>query len=213
MGMTPEESEKERKLAEIAAKYGFEKAPAGYWAERERKTEPGKAPEPAKTNPNRRENELMMNLLILRNGLASYSQAVQERCKEAGPNVWRDLRLMMKLVDRVQDALLDTMPEARRDYYRAYARTGRYVLEMQRPVRKAREILISDMLLGALVDAAMENECVLCIREGRDIERCLIREALLQVAVPSRIREKDGYAPCEYRETAGQLLHGEMLTV
>ena len=67
-------------------------------------------PSPDRTAPNRAENEFMMNLMVLRNSLYQYGPVMRERCRRAGRYVWRDLRLMTRLVGTLQDALMRTMP-------------------------------------------------------------------------------------------------------
>ena len=55
------------------------------------------------------------------------------------------------------------------------------------------------------IEAAMRGECAMCIREGRDVKRCRLRDALLPVAPPS---EFSRYG-CEYRQPASQLVQGD----
>ena len=165
-----------------------------------------------KTNPNRRENEFMMNLMILRNSLATNAPACRERARAAGKWVWRDIRLLITLVNKVQEKLLRTMPESRDDYYLAYAKHGHYELRMDGPVRTGRQILITDRNLGSICEAAMTNECLMCMREGSEIGKCGLREALLEVAPPTEIR--DGlWRQCEYRGAAGDLIHGRDVSI
>ena len=169
---------------------------------------------PARTKPNRRENEFMLNLMILRNSLRINAPACRERARTAGKWVWRDIRLMLTLVDRIQRQLLDTMPESRDDYYSAYARHGHYELHIDGPVRTARHLLVTDRHLAAMAEAAMRSECILCMREGSEIDRCPLREALLESAVPSDVQEGDSLLrKCEYRDAAGQLIHGKDVTI
>lgn len=165
-----------------------------------------------RTKPDRRENEFMLNLMILRNTLVRNAPACRERARRAGKWIWRDIRLMLSLVARIQDALLRTMPESRDDYYRAYAENGHYEIRMNGPVRTSRHVLITDVHLGAICDAAMQSECVLCLREGKEISRCPLREALLEVALPSELQE-GRWAKCEYRGAAGDLVHGRDVTI
>ena len=168
-----------------------------------------RAPEAAagETKPDRRENELMMNLMVLRNTLVRNAPAARERAKRAGKWVWRDLRLMLRLVIKTQEALLQTMPESRRDYYTAYAMNGHYELRMDGPVRTPRHVLITDVHLGSITEAAMGSECVMCLREGSEIGKCPLREALLEVAPPTELQEGH-WRKCEYRGAAGDLIHG-----
>ena len=171
-------------------------------------------PERLKTKPNRRENEFMMNLMILRNTMKRNAPACRERARLAGKWVWRDIRLLTVLVERIQEKLLRTMPESRDDYYRAYAQHGHYELHMDGPVRTARHILMTDKHAAALAEAAMKSECILCIREGSEIGQCPLREALLESAVPTAISDGDSlFRKCEYRDAAGKLIQGKDVSI
>ena len=171
-------------------------------------------PENLRTKPDKRENEFMLNLMILRNSLRRNAPACRERARLAGKWVWRDIRLMLTLVNRIQEKLLRTMPESRDEYYSAYARFGHYELKIDGPVRTSRHLLITDKHLATICEAAMTNECVLCMREGAEIGKCALREALLESAAPRAVENGDSpFRRCEYREAAGQLVHGEDVTV
>ena len=163
----------------------------------------------AKTNPDRRENEFMLNTMIVRNTLMTNAPAIRERARRAGKWVWRDIRLMLTLINRIQDALIETMPESRDQYYTAYARHGHYKMEIDGPIDTARHVLITARHLGAITDAAMSSECILCIREGNEISRCPLRDALLEVAPPTNLEPEGMIRKCEYRDAAGKILHGE----
>ena len=195
-----------RKLAEKTLKRAEESL------QRECENREQQTREPERSRPNRKENELMLNLMILRNALVAYGPAVRERAKRAGPTVWRDIRLMTVLVEKVQTALLRTMPKRRDEYYTAYALHGHYELAMNGPIRGKRLVLISDKYLGAVCEAAMENECLMCIREGNEIGGCLLRQALLEVAAPTEVQDGK-WTKCEYRDAAGNLIHGEDVNV
>jgi hypothetical protein len=170
--------------------------------------------EPKKTKPNRRENEFMLNLMILRNTLRTNAPACRDRARLAGKWIWRDIRLMLTLVDRIQNAMLRTMPDSRDEYYSAYARHGHYELHIDGPVRTARHLLVTDRHLAAMAEAAMKSECILCMREGSEIGQCELREALLEAAAPTAIQEGNSlFRKCEYREAAGQLVQGKDVTV
>ena len=170
-------------------------------------------PESRKTKPNRRENEFMLNLMILRNTLHRNAPETRERAKLAGKYVWRDIRLMTKLVDKIQDALLRTMPASRDEYYSAYARHGHYELHIDGPVRTSRHLLVTDKHLAAMAEAAMKSECILCMREGSEIGQCPLREALLETAAPTDLQPDGLIRKCEYRDAAGALIQGKDVTV
>lgn len=173
-----------------------------------------RAPEAAavRTRPNKRENEFMMNLMVLRNSLAANAPACRERAKQAGKWTWRDIRLMYRLVCKIQDALIRTMPESRDEYYTAYALHGHYELHIDGPVRVPQYLLVKDRHLADLADAAMRNECVMCMREGSEIGQCPLRAALLEYAPPTELQE-GRWKKCEYRDAAGQLILGKDVTI
>ena len=161
-----------------------------------------------RTAPNKYENRFFMDLMILRNTLLSNMDRNRDRLKKAGRYCWRDARLMLTLVQKTMDRLLDTMPESRLDYYDMIRKHGRYVMTLEGPVRQAREVVITDVRLGTITDAAIRGECGLCLKEGREVERCPLRDALLEIAPPTEI--KSGYQfGCEYRDASRQLDAGE----
>ena len=164
-----------------------------------------------KRKPNKFENAFMIDMMILRNSLAVRREAVRERLSEVNPHAWRDLQLMYSLVCRVQEQLMETMPESRKDYYATLARSGRYHLDIQGPIRQERTVLISDKNLGVILDAVLESECLMCLKDGSEIEKCPIRRALLEVGPPTEIIENG--IGCEYRDVPGQLIRGEIVTV
>ena len=197
----------------IADSSAAPRAPEAGAATRGKEPDP-EIPEQLKTKPNRKENEFMMNLMILRNTMKRNAPACRERARLAGKWVWRDIRLMTILVERIQEKLLRTMPQSRDDYYRAYAQHGHYELHMDGPVRTARHILMTDKHAAALAEAAMKSECILCIREGSEIGQCPLREALLESAVPTAISDGDSlFRKCEYRDAAGKLIQGKDVSI
>ena len=155
------------------------------------------------------EDELRQALLKRMEGVRAFHR---ERAGRAGPGIWEDIGQLLELVDRIQNAMLKTMPESRDEYYSAYARHGHYELHIDGPVKTARHLLITDRHLAAMADAAMRSECILCMREGSEIGKCELREALLETAAPTEIQ--DGiWDRCEYRNAAGQLVLGRDVTV
>lgn len=161
--------------------------------------------EVVRTKPNREENFFMMDLMILKNSLSVRMKAVRDRLQRVNPNAWRDLRLLWTLVHRMQEQMMQTMPESRWEYYNTLARSGRYHLDIEGPVRQGRMVLISDLHLAQLCELVMENECLMCLKTGREVETCPVRKALLEVAPPSEIL---GYR-CEYADAAGDLVQGK----
>lgn len=166
-----------------------------------------------KKAPNADENALMMNLMILRNTLVTHGPSVKERLRKT-PNAWRDLCLLVRLVTKTQDRLLDTMPERRTAYYYSLAQHAKVAVELPGPAKRGRYIMIDEKKLAAITEAAMCGECAVCMRDGRDVKRCLIREALLEVAPPEEIRDSHTLAyGCEYRDIASALVGQQEMTI
>jgi hypothetical protein len=66
-------------------------------------------------------------------------------------------------------------------------------------------VLISDIHLAQLCEAVMESECLMCLKTGGEVDKCPIRQALLEVAPPTEI---NGFR-CEYEGAARSLVRGE----
>lgn len=173
-----------------------------------------RADEQGRQMPNRQENALMLDLMLVRNTLAKNSEAVRGRLKSV-PHGWRDMRLLWHLVNRLQQELLKTMPDRRVAYYDQMARHGQVIIDIPGPIPRGRHILITDEHLAALTEAAMRGECTLCLKEGKEKQRCLIRQALLETAPPSEIQtgESAWWRPCEYQRAASALMRDEEVTI
>lgn len=193
-------------MAELAAmmekKYGIKKPEAVETPKPETKAI-------TKTKPNKHENMFMLDLMVLRNTLATRMTYVRERLEQVNPHAWRDLRLMYSLVRRIQSQMLDTMPDSRLEYYAALARNGRYHLDIEGPVRQGRMVLISDINLARLCEAVMESECIMCLKTGEEVSKCPIRQILLEVSPPSAVLEYR----CEYADAARELVRGEEVRI
>lgn len=160
-----------------------------------------------KTNPNRAENRFQTNLMVLMHTLLSDRDAYVKRVTAYGDGRWarRDTGLLISLVDRLQQTLLKTMPEKRIDFYRRMTREAQIVISWPGPAKTSREILIDAEDLGAIAEAAMTGVCAMCLKEGRDVKRCRLREALMVIAPPAKV---SGFT-CEYRDPALALDLGE----
>ena len=163
--------------------------------------------------PNRQENALMLGLMMLRNSLAHNSEAVRDRLG-VYPYAWRDLRLLWHLVNKLQEQLLGTIPDRRVAYYDQMARHGKVIIDIPGPIPRGRHILITEKGMAAITEAAMRGECALCLKEGKEVTRCPIRAALLEVAPPETISDgQKWWVSCEYRNAASALVQGEEITI
>jgi len=162
-----------------------------------------------KKMPNGKEDALMIQLMILRNGLINYGESVRERLKPL-PGAWRDLKLLITLVTKTQNRLVDTMPERRQDYYYNLAQRGRLKVELPGPSKTPQYVMIGTRELSVIIEAAMCGECAMCLRTGREAKNCLIRNTLMTVAPPEEVRDMRGLSiACEYRDAASALVRNE----
>ena len=160
--------------------------------------------------PNRKENRFMTNLMVVLHTLLSDRDAAEQRLKAYGDK-WarRDIGLLLSLDNRLQEQMLMTMPDKRILYYQRMAKEAQIVVEFPGAARIDRHVLMEVDDRAALAEAAMRGECAVCIKEGRDVKRCRLREALLPVAPPT---EWSRYG-CEYRQPASQLIQGDEVTI
>lgn len=158
--------------------------------------------------PNQMENIFMQDMMILRNDLVRYSESVHARLAPF-PGAWRDLRLMLHLVRKIQVQLLDTIPDKKVAQLQHIALHGKFFIEMPGPVRKNRFVTLAEGDLSVLMQAAMSNECVMCLREGKEIKRCPLRTALITATPPGKIIENPPLFCCEYRDIGCAIFRGE----
>lgn len=152
----------------------------------------------------------MTNLMVVLHTILSDRAAAEKRLKEYGyRNVRRDTGLLIWLVNRLQEQMLATMPLRRLSYYQRMAQEAQIVIDFPGPAPKGRSILVDVRDLAAITEAAMQNECAMCVRDGREIKNCRLRDALLTVAPPTEFSA----AGCEYRNPASQLVQGEDVTI
>ncbi len=168
-----------------------------------------KPDEDGRMMPNKQENALMLDLMMLHNTLAKNSEAVKTRLKDF-PYAWRDMRLLWCLVNKLQDQLMATMPDRRVAYYDKIARYGKVIIDIPGPISRGRHILIDTTSLAAVTEAAMRGECAICLKTGKEVQRCSIRAALLEVAPPEKINEgREHWVSCEYLNAASALTKGK----
>ena len=165
-----------------------------------------------KRAPNARENEMMIDLLMVRNTLIRNSEAVRDRLR-VFPHSWRDVRLLLYLVNKLQAELLATMPDKRVSYYALLCQHGKKIIDIPGPMPRGRHVVMAVDDLAALTEAAMLGECAICFREGKEVKRCPIRAALLEAAPPSTINPDTWHAGCEYRNAASDLVQGRETTI
>ena len=100
------------------------------------------------------------------------------------PNGWRQWRLMVSIINRLVPQVYSVIPVKTRRHIENLCNHGEVVIRIKPTARVPEHTLISDDDLCVVCDAAMENECAICLKQGKEIDRCPLRKAMLHIAQP-----------------------------
>lgn len=159
--------------------------------------------------PNREEHLFLCDTMLVRNSLIKHGEAVRDRLRPTYRYIWRDIRLAVALITKIQNRLCDTFPPKRQLYYQKLAEHGRYKLDLPGPALGKNYVLADTEDLAVLTQAAMENQCAMCCLYGRELRGCRLRGALLALAPRDPADEDAPFDSCEYRDIASALARGE----
>ena len=123
------------------------------------------------------------------------------------PNGWRQWRLMAVTLERLLPALYDTMTTKNLRHLKNICDHGEIIIRLRPVVRVPEHTLVSEDDLRTLVNAAMASECSICLRQGREIDRCPLRAALMNICPPY----EDPKTSCGYQIAASSSKLGEYI--
>lgn len=155
-------------------------------------------------------NELMNTCLLnsVNHNLTKHEDGLIKRLKNYKYGV-RDYKLMKSLIDKTTKRLWDTMPEKSIKYAETLLKTSELTMKptsVTSPVNGMDIVARDD--LEAIVDKAMGAECAICLRDGKQIERCKLRRALWHVLLVPDGYNDDG---CPYQKWAQECPDGDYL--
>lgn len=151
------------------------------------------------------ENQFNLAIMILRNELARRSDVMRDRLA-ATRHGWRDLKLLMYLVDHIQDAITKTLPEKDVRKYLNYAQHGKLTIDFPGAVETTSHVAIEKRDLNELANYAIYGKCTTCMAEGRDIKNCPLRNILMHIAPPNELSDHKGIMSCEYIKIAQMIM-------
>lgn len=151
--------------------------------------------------PNRAENVMMNDLMAMTSELIRHSPSIRERM-QAYRYGWRDVRLLLALARKVENMLYYTMPPSYQRRYAQVAKEGRVMVDIPGPIQDKQNMLVERRDLDVLVEKALTGECVMCIREGKDIQRCPLRDVMVRLSPPVEFTGDRTHAICEYQRAA-----------
>lgn len=114
------------------------------------------------------------------------------------PNGWRQWRLMAVTLDHLLTALYDSMTPRNLRHLENISDHGEIIIRLRPAVRVPEHTLVNEDDLRTLVNAAMASECSICLRQGREIDRCPLRAALMNICPPY----EDPNTSCGYQMVA-----------
>ena len=125
--------------------------------------------------------------------LCESGDALRERLQEI-PNGWRQWRLVTTTLNKLLQQLYDVIPMKNLRHMQNLMAFGEVLIRMNAPVHTPEYTLLREDDLKELMNTAIRHECGLCLKEGREIDRCPLRRAMWNIAPPM----KEHPISCEY---------------
>ena len=149
----------------------------------------------SKKEASSKEVRLIEYMAVLDKKLSESGERMEERIRSV-PDLYRQYRIAQVAMDKLIRGLYDTLPPKS---LRRMQREAESCEVSIRPVSSlnnftdSRVVLLED--LDAIISVAMRSTCSICMKEGADIRKCKLRNALIDIAEHYKIT--DG-ALCEY---------------
>lgn len=142
-----------------------------------------------------REMRAIEYLAVMDSKITSTGDALRERLKNV-PHGWRQWRLMATTANRLLSQLYDTMTQKNLQRMHQLVTHGEIVVRMKQAVNVPEHTLISEEDLREVVNAALDGTCTLCVKDGKEIQRCPLRRAMYNIAPPM----EEGPYTCGYAD-------------
>lgn len=155
---------------------------------------------------NGQEMRVIEYLAAMDSKITQSGEALRERLKDI-PNGWRQWRLMAVTTDRLLAQLYDTMPIKNLRHIQNICDYGEIIIRIAPVSRVPEHTLISEDDLRVVFNTAMAAECAICLKDGKEIDRCPLRRAMLSIAPPS----EDPPIGCGYRNHAMASEYGKYI--
>lgn len=120
-------------------------------------------------------------------------ETMRERLKDI-PNGWRQWRLMAATLSNLLVALYGKIPLKNLRHMQNICAYGEVQIRMCAPSRTPEYAMLREDDLKELMNTAIRHECGLCLKEGREIDRCPLRRAMWNIAPPM----EEHPISCEY---------------
>ena len=125
------------------------------------------------------------------------------------PDLWRQWRIAQVATEKVLDGLYDTLEPKAMHRIRRLCDQGEVYFRFDNILNKTTDtqlILTED--LKVLINAAMSSSCAMCMKEGREIKRCELRKALMNISPPNIL---GGSSRCDFADVASNCDLGDYI--
>lgn len=146
---------------------------------------------------NGREMRVIEYLAAMDSKIVESGEALRDRLRDV-PNGWRQWRLMASTLSRLLVQLYDLMPVKNLRHIQNICNHGEVLIRVRPASRVPEYMLVNEDDLRIMVNASMAAECAICLKDGKEIERCPLRRAMLNIAPPY----DDPPTGCGYRDVA-----------
>ncbi|MBR6571538.1 MAG: hypothetical protein IKK75_13900 [Clostridia bacterium] len=124
-------------------------------------------------------------------------ETMRERLKGV-PNGWRQWRLLAATLNNLLIALYKQIPLKNLRHMQQICAYGEVLIRIRPPVHTPEYTLIREDDLKTVMRVAIEQECSMCLKSGKEIAGCSLRKAMWNIAPPM---EESQYS-CEYNDLA-----------
>ena len=131
----------------------------------------------------------------LDNRLSNDGKYLEERLKSI-PDLWRQFRMAQVATQKVIDGLYATVPPKVLIHMRGLQTNGELVFRPRSPLNKRTDVqIVLSNDLKFLINSVMADNCAMCLKTDKDINKCELRKVLMNVAP---FAEKSKTGSCEY---------------
>lgn len=152
-------------------------------------------------DPTSRETRSIEMIAVLDARLANDRPYLEDRLRSV-PDLYRQWRIAETAVCKIVDGLYDTLPTKTLMRIRKIFNNGEVIVRPKGGLTKDSDtaiVLAEDLKM--LADTARKSECAMCLKEGKDIKRCKLRESLMRVSPPIQVFDENS-SLCEYATIA-----------
>lgn len=123
-------------------------------------------------------------------------------------DAWRDYRIAVKAAERAIDKLYDIVPESTLKHMVDVAEHCEIYIKPKGAVQSVTAQVVQNSDLIYLINAAMKDNCAMCVEDCIGVKKCKLRKALQNIAPPNKLMAS---GVCPYRDVAAQCELGEYI--